>query len=130
MQFGEHLSDDEKDDIRTLLHKYDKVFSANPQKLPLNTISKHRITTNDVLPVKIKPKRLPFAWISDIDSQIKDMIENEIIRPSKSPWNCLVIFVKKKDNSNRLVCDCCALNNVTKKDSYPLPHIRNVIHQM
>ena len=130
MQFGEHLSDDEKDDIRTLLHKYDKVFSANPQKLPLNTISKHRITTNDVLPVKIKPKRLSFAWISDIDSQIKDMIENEIIRLSKSPWNCPVILVKKIDNSNRFVCDFHALNNVTKKDSYPLPHIKDVIDQM
>ena len=130
IQFGEHLSDDEKDVIRTLLHKYDKVFATNPQKPPLNTISKHRIITNDALPIKIKPRRLPFAWINDINSQIQDMIENEIIRPSKSPWNCPVILVKKKDNSNRFVCDFRALNNVTKKDSYPLPHIKDVIDQM
>ena len=30
----------------------------------------------------------------------------------------------------RFVCDFRGLNNATKKDSYPLPHIRDVIDQM
>ena len=58
------------------------------------------------------------------------MVDNEIIRHSTSPWNSPIILVKKKDNSTRFVCDFRALNDVTKKDSYPLPHIRDVIDKM
>ena len=58
------------------------------------------------------------------------MLENDIIRPSSSPWNAPVILVKKKDNSMRFVCDFRGLNDVTKKDTYPLPHIRDVLDKM
>ena len=58
------------------------------------------------------------------------MLDNGIIRPSSSPWNAPVILVKKKDDSMRFVCDFRGLNDVTKKDSYPLPHIRDVIDKM
>ena len=30
----------------------------------------------------------------------------------------------------RFVCNFCRLNDVTKKDSYPLPHIRDAIDKM
>ena len=39
-------------------------------------------------------------------------------------------MVKKKDNSMRFVCDFRGLNDVTKKDTYPLPHIRDIIDKM
>ena len=58
------------------------------------------------------------------------MLDNGIIRPSSSPWNSPTILVKKKDGSMRFVCDFHGLNDVTKKDSYPLPHIRDVIDRM
>ena len=58
------------------------------------------------------------------------MLHNEIIRPSVSPWNSPLLLVKKKDNSVRFVCDFRALNNVTKKDSYPLPQVRDVLDKM
>ena len=58
------------------------------------------------------------------------MLDNGIIRPSSSPWNSPIILVKKKDNSTRFVCDFRGLNDVTKKDAYPLPHIRDVLDKM
>ena len=130
IHLGCQLSSKEKQDLQTLITKYDKVFASNPLKPPMNSLMKHRIITNDALPVKSKPRRLPLAWKSEIDRQVQEMVDNEIIRPSKSPWNCAVILVKKKDNSNRFVCDFRSLNDVTKKDSYPLPHIKDVIDQM
>ena len=58
------------------------------------------------------------------------MLDNSIIRPSTSPWNAPLILVKKKDDSLRFVCDLRGLNDVTKKDSYPLPYIRDAIDKM
>ena len=37
---------------------------------------------------------------------------------------------QKKDGSMRFVYDFRGLNNVTKNDSYPLPHIRDVVDKM
>ena len=58
------------------------------------------------------------------------MLDNGIIRPLSSPWNSPIILVKKKDGSMRYVWDFRGLNDVTKKDSYPLPHIRDVTNRM
>ena len=66
----------------------------------------------------------------EVSDQVQQMLDNGIIRPSSSPWNGPVILVKKKDDSMHFVCDFRELNDVTKKDSYPLPHIRDVIDKM
>ena len=58
------------------------------------------------------------------------MFENDIIRPSTSPWNAPVMLVKKNDQGMRFVCDFRALNDVTKKDTYPLPLIKDVVDKM
>ena len=55
------------------------------------------------------------------------MLSNGIIRPSYSPWNAPVMLVKKKNNSTRFVCDFRGVNEVTKRDTYPFPHIKDVI---
>jgi len=65
-----------------------------------------------------------------VDKQIQEMINNDIIKPSSSPLNAPIILVKKKDNTMRFVCDFRGLNDVTKKDSYPLPRVRDVIDSM
>ena len=58
------------------------------------------------------------------------MLQNDIIRPSQSPWNSPILLVKKNDNTTRSVCDFRGLNDVTKKDTYPLPYILDVIDKM
>ena len=50
-----------------------------------------------------------------------------IIRPSHSPWASNVVLVKKKDNSLRMCVDYCMLNKNSKKDSYALPRIEELL---
>lgn len=128
-KFGSNLSKSEKSALTDLIRKYSNVFARNPKK-PKQTSVIHPIVTGDALPVKSRYYRVPVAWEKEINQQVQEMLDNEIIRHSASPWNSPIILVKKKDDSMRFVCDFRGLNNVTKKDTYPLPHIRDVIDKM
>ena len=56
-------------------------------------------------------------------SEVKKMLEQNIIQPSSSPWAAPVQLVSKKDGGVRFCIDYRKLNNQTKKDVYPLPRI-------
>ena len=127
---SDRLSCDEKSEVTRLIKQYQDVFAANPKKPKQTTLLEHRIITNDALPVSQKPRRIPVAWEKEMDQQVSEMLSNDIIRPSSSPSNAPVILVKKKDNSTRFVCDFRGVNDVTKRDTYPLPHIKDVIDKM
>ena len=53
------------------------------------------------------------------------MLDNNVIIPSQSPSAIPIVVVRKKDNSIRLCIDYRKLNQVTVKDSYPLPRIND-----
>src|SRR5437867_9987142 len=55
------------------------------------------------------------------------MEELGIIEPAASPWASNLVVVTKKDGSLRLCVDFRGVNNVTRKDSYPLPRIADCL---
>ena len=130
LQTGAQLSAEETDRLSNLIHGYEDIFAINPKSPRRNTVLEQKIITDDSLPVYQKPRCIPAAWEQEVDAQIHEMLDNDIIRPSESPWNSPIILVKKKDNSSRFVCDFRKLNDTTKKDTYPLPHIKDVLDKM
>jgi hypothetical protein len=58
------------------------------------------------------------------------LLEKEFVRSSSSPWGALVIFVPKKNDTQRLCVDYHALNEVTVKNKYPLPRIDDLFDQL
>ena len=127
---SDNLSATENANLMSLIVDSKDVFATNPRKPRKTHLLEHRIITNDALPVYHKPRRIPVAWEKEVDDQVSEMLRNGIIRPSYSPWNAPVMLVKKKDNATRFVCDFRGVNDVTKKDTYPLPHIKEVIDKM
>src|SRR5215470_13727905 len=58
------------------------------------------------------------------------MLKYDLIEPSSLPWAANVVIVGKKDGSQRMCLDYRPLNNVTRKDCYPLPRISECLDAM
>jgi hypothetical protein len=81
-------------------------------------------------PISKRPYRMPPNELAELKIQLQDLLDKGFIRPSASPWACVALFVKKKDNSLRLCVDYCPLNAVTIKNKYPLPRIDILFDQL
>jgi hypothetical protein len=73
---------------------------------------------------------MPSTQLIELKKLIKELLEKGFIRPSSSPWRAPVIFVEKKDGTQRMCVDYRLLNEVTIKNKYPLPHIDDLFDQM
>lgn len=108
-------------DIQKLLHKYQVVFST-PQGLPPPRPHDHHIhLRQSANPINIKPYRYPHYQKEAMTILISEMLRDEIIRPSTSPYSSPVLLVKKKDGTWRFCVDYRALNTITIKDRFPIP---------
>ena len=78
---------------------------------------------------------LPHSWTfplspaeqKELNDFLQENLTNGRICPSKSPMGAPVFFVKKKDGSLHLVQDYRKLNEITVKNSYPLPLVSDVL---
>ena len=61
--------------------------------------------------------------VEELERQLGELLKNEFIQPSKSPYGAPVFFIKKKDGSLRLVCDWRQLNKITIKNKVCLPNV-------
>src|SRR5580765_2349779 len=66
----------------------------------------------------------------EVDKILEDMSSQGVIEESQSPWVSPAVMVKKKDGSIRFCVDYRKLNEVTIKDSYPLPRIDDILDQL
>ena len=124
---------DTENDIEEQLRKdveSNRDIIENPKKPPEARLVPHVINTGNCQPVRSKIRRLPPKWIDEIESQIKEMLDNGICRPSNSPWSSQVLLVRKKDNSMRFVIDYRKVNDCTTRDEYPMPNIKDLLEEV
>jgi hypothetical protein len=84
----------------------------------------------DTAPIYKTLFRMTTPELTKLKEHIKELIEKGFIHPSSSPWGGPVIFVPKKDGTQRLCVDYRALNEVTIKIKYPLHRIDDLFDQL
>jgi len=68
--------------------------------------------------------------LKELKKQLDDLLAHGFIRSSLSPFGSPVLFVRKKDNSMRLVVDYRKLNPITIKNSFGLPRVDEQIESV
>jgi hypothetical protein len=81
-------------------------------------------------PIYKTPNRMATPELAELKEHIKELLEKGFIHPSSSPWGAPMIFVPKKDGTQRLCMDYHVLNEVTIMNKYPLPRIDNLFDQL
>ena len=66
----------------------------------------------------------------ELKRQLDELLQQGFIRRSHSPWGEPVLFVTKKDGSQRLCIDYRELNKVTIQNWYPLPRIDDLFDRL
>ena len=80
--------------------------------------------------VKIRPYRYPTMQKDEIEKLVAEMKSTGIIRDSNSPFASLVVLVRKKDETWRLCIDYRQLNQLTVKDTFPIPLVEELLDEL
>jgi hypothetical protein len=74
--------------------------------------------------------RLSPAERAKLNRQLKDAVDDGLIRPSYSEFGSSIPFVRRADGSLRMCIDYRGLNEVTRKDAYPLPRVDDTLDDL
>jgi hypothetical protein len=113
-----------------VLEWYQGVFAWNKGELGCCTIGEHTIDTQGFPPCKVAPGRLSYWEEAEVKRQINVLVELGKMKPSDSEYACRVTLPVKKDGSRRFCGDYRPLNLQTRRDSFPMPLVDDVISQL
>ena len=117
--------------VKTIKEEFQDLFYRTDIGLKSVPGFEHKIQIKDnSRPFKQCLRRTAYTHRLEIQRQIKKLLEDDIIEESRSPWASNVTLVKKKDGSYRMCIDYRQLNDLTIKNSYPIPRIDDILDNL
>ena len=90
----------------------------------------HKVDTQCHAPFKARPIQSSCVGDEKVTYEIQKLLDRCLLINSNSLWSLPMLIVKKKDGTNCVVIDYRCLNNITKKDNYPLPCIVEALDRL
>nr|XP_034194962.1 uncharacterized protein LOC117611144 [Osmia lignaria] len=121
------LTPDDQEQLDQFLRREKRAFEGIQGPTPL---IEHEIRLEETTPIKQRYRPRNPAMQKLIDEEVEKMLTDGVIQPSSSPWSSPIVMVKKKDGKYRFCVDFRKLNQVTRKDAYPLPHVNATLDKL
>ncbi len=106
------------------------MFAWNKGEIGCCTVGEHSIDTQGFLPYRATPGRLSYWEEAEVKQQIDVLVNLGKMRPSDSEYACRITLPVKKDGSMRFCGNYRPLNLQTRRDSFPMPLVEDVIAQL
>ena len=97
------------------------VFQGDP--LGRVTVWKHKIHIGDHPPIRQNPYRFSEAQKMEVEKQVSEILRLGVIVPAVTDWSSPVTLAPKRDGTYRFCIDYRKLNDITRKDSFPVPRL-------
>ncbi|MCO5608519.1 hypothetical protein L7F22_062730 [Adiantum nelumboides] len=120
-------------DLHSFLNEHVELFIDDiPRELPLKREDDdHKI---DLIPGSSPPNKPPYrvsqAQQEEIMSQVNELVQKGMVRPSSSPFCSPVLLVHKNDDTYRMCVDYCVLNKLTMKNRFLVPRIEDLFDKL
>ena len=124
------LSAGQQYELRALLEQFATSFSTGSEDLGRTNRIEHEIDTQGHPPMKQTYYRSNPEFHKIADEHVAQMLKDKVVVPSASPWASPVVIVPKKDGTKRFCVDYRRLNAVTRRDSFPLPRIDDLLQSL
>ena len=66
----------------------------------------------------------------EVECEVKRMLREGQSRHSNSPYNALIVLVRKPDGKIRFCTDHHRLNSITKLDAEPMPSVEEIMTKL
>ncbi|CAF3740417.1 unnamed protein product, partial [Rotaria socialis] len=97
--------------IIVLLNKFRKCISLSDNDVGKTSTLSHSIKLTCDIAIKQPIRRINGELAEEVETQLQQLSDDDIIRPSNSPWSSCIVPVKKRCGGLRLAIDYRALNN-------------------
>ena len=124
------LSTEQLHQVCDMMLDFPDGFMAPGAKRGETDVTEHGMDMQNNAPVKQLWTPWPRAKMEAADELVQQMLDDDIIEPSDSPWASPAVLVTKKDGTIRFSVDYRKVNFLTKKDSYPLPRIDDTLNTL
>lgn len=123
----DNLSHEEREQLTKLVNKWNQ---RRVKTLGCTSKVQHVVDTGNHRPIKQRYYPVSPYIQKILNAELDEMLTEGIVVPSKSAWASPVVLVKKPDGSHRFCVDYRQVNNVTKRDAYPLPYISSILDRL
>ena len=124
------ITEDQREAFKSLVLQYADIFFCPEDDLGRTSKLSHSIDTRSAPPIRKHVRRILPAQRTLVKDLLDDMLHKDIVQPSQSPWASPIVLARKKDGSVRFCVDYRKVNEVTRKDAYPLPWINDTLEML
>lgn len=130
-----HLPKDLQEKVERLLMQHTHAFSKSYKTLGQTDLVSPQIKLAHDHAIQCKPYKTPHAVREYAQTEIRKLLEANIIEKSTSSYAFPVLFVKKKTAENqelkyRMAVDYRLLNAILEGYAYPIPDIRELLQKI